>query len=60
MSKKKKLQDTFRDFTQQASQADADVRFLEDLRKRTGHPTVAGMVQRFQKLAGIKPPTKKK
>ena len=60
MNKKKKLEEAFREFAHQAAQTDADAKFLEELRKLTGQPTVGDMVQRFQKLAGIKPPAKKK
>jgi len=47
------VEEAFRVFTHQASQAGSDSKFLEELRKLTGHDSVEAMVKRFQKLAGI-------
>lgn len=54
MSDPKIVEEAFRVFAYEASQADPNSKFLEALRQLTGHNSVDEMVTRFRKLAGIK------
>jgi hypothetical protein len=47
------IEESFRVFVSAASQANSDSKFLDELRKLTGHQSVESMVKRFRKLAGI-------
>lgn len=47
------LEEAFRVFVHEASQANSGDQFLECLRELTGQDTVENMVKRFRKLAGI-------
>ena len=59
MNDPKIVKEAFRVFAYEASKADPNSKFLEGLRKLTGHDSVDEMVSRFRKLAGIKEEKKK-
>ncbi|MEI7729352.1 MAG: hypothetical protein WCO56_07255 [Verrucomicrobiota bacterium] len=52
-SSKLKVEEAFRAFAHEASQAGSDSKFLEELRTLTGHNSVDEMIARFRKLAGL-------
>lgn len=58
-ARKKNVKTVFKEFVQRASQQPLNDPFLENLLRLTGQKTLKGMVNKFQKLAGIKPRPRK-